>query len=214
MKKTIAIDLDGVLAEYHGCQGPDHYDEPIPGVIEFLQDLIDADMQPVIFTTREGPALSAWLQKNCSKEILKNLIVTKTKPPIPTEGKPPNRGQIVCDDLVSLKFWVRVFGLEERVEETQKLIQAKLEKRTFGAIPIISDYQVSDELRWYYVMVLNVDALGLCGGNGIIFYADQANAAEAKRRHEVFAKGIMDAMEQSPKKWDEIIEMPSGKERL
>jgi hypothetical protein len=133
---------------------------------------------------------------------------------IPPDEKPPNRGRLVCDDLVTLKFWVRVFGLEERVAEVQQLIQAKLEQRAMGAIPIISEYRVSEELQWYYVIVLNVDALGLCGGTGIIYYADQANAAEAQRRRDFYGQTITDAMEQSPKKWDEIIELPPGKERL
>lgn len=81
MKKTIAIDLDGVLARYDGWRGPDHYGEPLPGAMAFLRELIDADMQPVIFTTREGPALDLWLRTYCPKEILENLIVTRTKPP-------------------------------------------------------------------------------------------------------------------------------------
>jgi hypothetical protein len=81
MKKTIAIDLDGVLATYDGWKGPDHYGEPMPGAIAFLERLIDDGMQPWIFTTREGPQLGEWLRQYCPQKVLDNLVVTRTKPP-------------------------------------------------------------------------------------------------------------------------------------
>jgi adenylylsulfate kinase len=81
MTKTIAIDLDGVLAQYDGWKGPDHYGPPMPGAIAFLESLIVAEMQPWIFTTREGPILTEWLRKYMPPAVLEHLIVTRTKPP-------------------------------------------------------------------------------------------------------------------------------------
>ncbi len=50
-KLRICLDLDGVLAEYHGWEGPDHIGPPIPGALKFARSLAKlADI--VIFTGR------------------------------------------------------------------------------------------------------------------------------------------------------------------
>ena len=51
MKKNIAIDVDGVLAEYSGWKGFDHIGDPLPGAQEFLIQL-RKKYRVVIFTTR------------------------------------------------------------------------------------------------------------------------------------------------------------------
>lgn len=52
MKKTVCVDVDGVLADYSaGWQGLDHIGDPIPGAVEFTKELAEfADI--VIYTTR------------------------------------------------------------------------------------------------------------------------------------------------------------------
>jgi hypothetical protein len=51
MKKTVCVDLDGVLAFYNGWKGVDHIGDPRPGAVEFTRALsLIADV--VIFTTR------------------------------------------------------------------------------------------------------------------------------------------------------------------
>ena len=57
MKKTICVDLDGVLATYNGWKGVDHIGEPLPGAVEFTRKLSEfADV--VIFTTRCNPEIN------------------------------------------------------------------------------------------------------------------------------------------------------------
>lgn len=51
-KKTVAVDLDGVLAQYDRWQGVDHIGDPIPGSREFLQQLRDMGLSICIHTTR------------------------------------------------------------------------------------------------------------------------------------------------------------------
>lgn len=54
MKKTVCVDLDGVLSEYKGWQGVEKIGPPIPGSQEFTRKLsLVADV--VIFTTRCNP---------------------------------------------------------------------------------------------------------------------------------------------------------------
>jgi len=55
MKKTVCVDLDGVLAEYHGWEGPDHFGEPIPGAKAFLRAL-RTKYEVVILTSRVNVA--------------------------------------------------------------------------------------------------------------------------------------------------------------
>jgi len=51
MRKTVAVDLDGVLAEYHGWKGLDHIGDPIPGAQEFCRQLAEF-ANVTIYTTR------------------------------------------------------------------------------------------------------------------------------------------------------------------
>ncbi len=51
MKKNIAVDVDGVLAEYSGWKGFDHIGDPLLGAREFLIEL-RKKYRVVIFTTK------------------------------------------------------------------------------------------------------------------------------------------------------------------
>jgi hypothetical protein len=88
MTKTIAIDFDGVLAEYHGWKGPEHLGAPLPGAIQFVNMLLGEGYQVVIFTTRadtlEGRArLLNWLEAaGVPAPHPKNFLgITNVKPP-------------------------------------------------------------------------------------------------------------------------------------
>lgn len=50
-KKTVLVDLDGVLCEYDGWKGVEHFGEPIPGAREFLSYLRER-FEVAIYTTR------------------------------------------------------------------------------------------------------------------------------------------------------------------
>jgi hypothetical protein len=51
MKKIVAVDVDGVLAQYDGWKGIDHIGDPILGAVEFTRDL-SAYVDVLIFTSR------------------------------------------------------------------------------------------------------------------------------------------------------------------
>ena len=52
-KKSICVDLDGVLADYRdGWKGIEHIGDPILGAREFLEWIRDQGYRIVIFTTR------------------------------------------------------------------------------------------------------------------------------------------------------------------
>ena len=78
MKKTILIDLDGVLNTYNG-----NYDEAyIPpireGAFELIKDL-SKNYKIVIFTTRNSLVASKWIIENRLDKYVKN--VTNIKEP-------------------------------------------------------------------------------------------------------------------------------------
>ncbi|MBV9217454.1 MAG: hypothetical protein JO053_14900 [Acidobacteria bacterium] len=50
-RRRVCVDLDGVLAEYDGWKGPDHFGKPLPGALTFCKKLAEiADI--VVFTSR------------------------------------------------------------------------------------------------------------------------------------------------------------------
>jgi len=62
-KGFIAIDLDGVLAQYDGWKGKDHIGEPTPGMKELIQDWIDEGWKIIVFTSRGSHETDLWCTK-------------------------------------------------------------------------------------------------------------------------------------------------------
>lgn len=64
--KTIAIDFDGVLADYSkGYQGKDVFGSPIPGADNATKVLKENGWRIIIYTTRpDTEALRHWLKEN------------------------------------------------------------------------------------------------------------------------------------------------------
>ncbi|HEX6278550.1 MAG TPA: hypothetical protein VFZ49_00925 [Pyrinomonadaceae bacterium] len=75
-KNRVALDLDGVLAEYHGWEGSDHIGPPLPGALEFAKSIANlADI--VIFTSRcaeEAGADSEFIQTMNAGQMRVNII--------------------------------------------------------------------------------------------------------------------------------------------
>ena len=63
MKKTILIDLDGVLNEYKGDFKPDYIPPMKAGADNFLKNLYK-DYELKIFTTRNKNLAQQWLKEN------------------------------------------------------------------------------------------------------------------------------------------------------
>jgi len=72
MKKSVAVDLDGVLAQYDGWKGVEHIGDPIPGAVQFTKQLQEI-ARVVIFTTRTNadPKIS---ERNESVEMLTQRV--------------------------------------------------------------------------------------------------------------------------------------------
>jgi hypothetical protein len=109
---------------------------------------------------------------------------------------PPNRGRIIIaeEDFDALKFWIRVFNLEPYVNVAAADIRAQGPEVKRASVPIVSEHR-SGQLYWYYVIVLFIDSLGLSGGMGLIFYADQEYRAQAEEKRNEFADHIMQSIQ-------------------
>ena len=63
MKKTIMIDLDGVLDNYNGNYIEDTIPDIKSGAKEFIEKL-SKDYKLILFTTRNSKLATIWLQEN------------------------------------------------------------------------------------------------------------------------------------------------------
>jgi hypothetical protein len=79
MKSIVCVDLDGVLNQFDGWQGPDYYHPPRPGAREFLRRLMELGYDVVVFTVRWKPSVEQWLQQHDLAEFVRE--VTDRKPP-------------------------------------------------------------------------------------------------------------------------------------
>jgi hypothetical protein len=131
---------------------------------------------------------------------------------------PPNRGRIhvAHNNKSELRFWIRVFELEPQIAEAQAHFKAHQESEgsAWAAVPIINKY-VSGDLTWFYVLIIEVDILGVAGGTGIIWYADQENCESAAQSRDKFADQVMVEMQQRTKagKLTELIIVESGQQQ-
>lgn len=83
---TIAVDLDGTLAEYNGWVGYDHIGEPIGSMVSRVKTWLSEGKVVVIFTARAYPPDNnehsvGYIKKWCVKHIGVELPVTCIKTP-------------------------------------------------------------------------------------------------------------------------------------
>ncbi len=70
-KKAVAVDLDGVLAEYDGFKGIDVIGDPIPGAREFMKKLKEAGAWLIIHTCRVSEIIEG------DEKFANNLAIKK-----------------------------------------------------------------------------------------------------------------------------------------
>jgi adenylylsulfate kinase len=60
--RTVALDFDGVLAQYDGWRGEDHLGQPMPGMRDLVAALERRGCAVVVFTTRPADRIHGWLR--------------------------------------------------------------------------------------------------------------------------------------------------------
>jgi len=76
MKKTLLIDLDGVLNEYKGNFDKDYIPPIKEGAEDFLKELSN-DYEIKIFTTRNKILTAKWIQDNNLREFIADITNVK-----------------------------------------------------------------------------------------------------------------------------------------
>jgi len=76
MKKTLLIDLDGVLNEYRGNFDKDYIPPMKNGAKEFLEEL-SKNYEIRIFTTRNKILTSDWIRENGLSEYIEDITNVK-----------------------------------------------------------------------------------------------------------------------------------------
>ena len=63
--RTVAFDFDGVLAQYDGWKGWQHYGEPVDGIKKIVNQLkMDWGCKIIIYTTRGNSEMAEWCKKH------------------------------------------------------------------------------------------------------------------------------------------------------
>jgi cation transport ATPase len=78
MRAIVCVDINGVLDNYRGWQGAEHWDPPRAGAREFLQALQQEGYDVVVLTTRWHEDARAWLERHGLLEFV--CEVTDRKP--------------------------------------------------------------------------------------------------------------------------------------
>lgn len=53
-RNRVCVDFDGVITQYQGWHGPEHFDPPTPGVREFLKKIQALGYAVCVYTARVG----------------------------------------------------------------------------------------------------------------------------------------------------------------
>jgi predicted HAD superfamily phosphohydrolase YqeG len=75
--QTIAVDLDGCLAEYHGAFWRNEIGAPLPEAKELLQCLKDMGYRILLFTSRRGPEVKEWVERWGFSSLIDEINQTK-----------------------------------------------------------------------------------------------------------------------------------------
>lgn len=73
MKKWIGVDLDGTLVKYTTWKGDNHIGEPIPKIVNLINNIIKKGIQVKIFTARAS--------KESSIKIIQKWLVNEANLP-------------------------------------------------------------------------------------------------------------------------------------
>ena len=118
-------------------------------------------------------------------------------------------GKITFEGQLATRFWIRALDLEDNVKFAQKLMTERSERK-WGAVPIVAEYEIDPRLTLVYLIVAQVDAVGINGGTGMVMYASPDRLEEVKKYRDEFADDILNNID---KDFDEVIEMPEKTER-
>jgi hypothetical protein len=121
-------------------------------------------------------------------------------------------GRIVFEGLESTKFWLRTFDQQKNIDMALELLAAKPATRERISCPIVSEYLIDERCKFVYVIMAQVDSLGICDGSGVLFYTSPEREREIYTLRDEIADDIMKTIKESDKP-HEFILVDEGKEK-
>jgi hypothetical protein len=120
------------------------------------------------------------------------------------------RAKIVVLGRKQTQFWVRALDLTKEVDYAVSLMNDRMKtQRKWGVVPVVSEYDMGEGTKLVYFLSIEVDALGIRNGGGVIYCVSDKYFEEALKLRDQLADDIFKNRE---KAFDEIVEMPTKKE--
>lgn len=107
------------------------------------------------------------------------------------------------------RFWVRVLKIEHEIEHVSALIN-KPGPRKWAASPVITEYSVDDDFKIYVFIVMDIDQIGIMGGQGWVWLSDKVNEPAVRQERDQLAAETLDLLQK--KSWDEVLELELEKQ--
>jgi hypothetical protein len=120
-------------------------------------------------------------------------------------------GRIVFEGLEATKFWLRTLDQQKNIDMALELLAAKKERAKI-ACPIVSEYVIDERCKFVFVILADVDSLGLCDGSGVLFYTSPEREREIYMMRDEMADDIIKAIKESDKP-HEMIVVEEGNEK-
>lgn len=121
-------------------------------------------------------------------------------------------GRIIFEGVEATKFWLRTFDQQKTLDMALDLVMAKPRERESISCPIISEYVVDERLKFVYVILAEVDILGICGGTGMILYTSPEREQEVYQERDALADDVVKSIKENDKP-HEVIVIEEGKEK-
>jgi hypothetical protein len=121
-------------------------------------------------------------------------------------------GRIIFEGVEATKFWLRTFDQQNNIDMALELLAQKPLERARISCPIISEYVVDERLKFVYVILAEVDILGICGGTGMLLYTSPEREREVYQERDALADDVMKSIKEDDKP-HEVIVIEEGKEK-
>jgi hypothetical protein len=122
----------------------------------------------------------------------------------------PQAGNVAFEGREALQFWVRAFQLEGEIETVRKIIEAKPERKR-AVVPLIAEYALGERLKFIYLLKIDVDALGIRDGLGLVYWASPEYEERVYKKRDGYADLILKRLA-GDRKFDEVLEVETKKE--
>jgi hypothetical protein len=107
------------------------------------------------------------------------------------------------------RFWIRVFELEPELQYVQAQLNQDQPPGDVASVPVVAEYTVDENLKFFYMFIFRVDRLGPSDFMGVIFFGDKAHwETLAKDRDEIADETLKEFAKTHPLAKLKIVESP------